>query len=127
MGLGDLVRFTGRLDRERMLEVFAASDVYVQPSVRESFGLASLEARTAGLPVVARSQTGTTQFISEGVQGLLASDDEGLARAIVRLGRDRALLRGISEHNRTTPPRDAWPQVLEAVADAYRRAGAPAA
>jgi len=98
--------------------------VYVQPSIRESFGLAALEARTAGLPVVARSQTGTTQFIADGVQGLLAADDDGLAGAVVRLGRDRALLRAIREHNRTTPPRDAWPRVLETVAQAYRRAGA---
>ena len=53
------------------------SDVYIQPSVKESFGLAALEARTAGLPVVARSQTGTSGFIHDGVQGLLADDDPG--------------------------------------------------
>jgi len=126
-GLADIVRFTGRLDRRHILDVFASSDVYLQPSVKESFGLAALEARTAGLPVVARSQTGTTQFIHDGEQGLLASDDPGMARAVARLGRDRDLLRRITEHNRTTPPRDAWPHVLETVSRAYRRAGATGA
>ncbi|MCX6433234.1 MAG: glycosyltransferase [Actinobacteria bacterium] len=34
-GMGDRIRFTGRLDRAGILEVFAESDVYLQPSVRE--------------------------------------------------------------------------------------------
>ncbi len=123
-GLGESVGFAGRLDRAAILDVFARSDVYLQPSVRESFGLAALEARTAGLPVVARSQTGTGQFVHDGVEGLLAADDGGLARALVRLGTDRALLDRIAAHNEQTPPQEAWPRVLAAVADAYRAAGA---
>jgi phosphatidylinositol alpha 1,6-mannosyltransferase len=121
---GTAVHFTGRLDRAGILEVFADSDVYLQPSVRESFGLAALEARSAGLPVVARSQTGTTQFVHDGVQGLLGEDDAALAAALVRLARDRELLHRISAHNLGTPPADAWPRVLEIVHGAYARAGA---
>ncbi len=101
--LDDTITFTGRLDRGGIRDVFARSDVYLQPSVKESFGLAALEARAAGLPVVARTQTGTTQFIHDGVQGLLAADDSGLARALVTLGRDRELLASITAHNRGTP------------------------
>ena len=119
-GLSDAVRFTGRLDHSEILDVFANSDVYVQPSVKESFGLAALEARTAGLPVVARSQTGTTEFVHEGVEGLLAETDGGLVSALVRLGRDRELLDQLALHNRSTPPEQAWPHVLEIVRDAYR-------
>ena len=121
-GLGDSIRFTGRLDRAGILEVFARSDVYLQPSVRESFGLAALEARSAGLPVVARSQTGTTQFVHDGVEGLLADDDAGLAAALVRLGRDRDLLARLTAHNRSVAPAEAWPHVLEVVDAAYAHA-----
>ena len=124
--LGDAIRFTGRLDRDGILDVFGRSDVYLQPSVRESFGLAALEARSAGLPVVARSQTGTTQFVQEGIEGLLADDDEGLAAALVRLGRDRDLLSRMAQHNRSVPPQEAWPEVLEVVDAAYARARARA-
>jgi glycosyltransferase involved in cell wall biosynthesis len=119
------VRFTGRLDPAAIRGVFAESDVYLQPSVKESFGLAALEGRSAGLPVVARSQTGTTQFVQDEVQGLLADDDPGLVRALVRLGRDRTLLDRLTLHNRSTPPQDSWPHVLEIVRDAYARAGVP--
>ena len=123
-GLQSTITFAGRLDRDGIKGVFANSDVYVQPSIKESFGLAALEARTAGLPVVARSQTGTTEFIHDEVQGLLAADDRGMVRAIARLGRDRELLDRIAEVNLSTTPDQAWPSVIQAVADAYRRAGA---
>jgi phosphatidylinositol alpha 1,6-mannosyltransferase len=123
-GVADAIRFAGRLDRTAILEVFAQSDVYVQPSVKESFGLAALEARTAGLPVVARTQSGTTQFIHEGIEGLLAADDPGMVGALVRLGRDRALLDQLTEHNRTQPPQETWPDVLAPVDAASAPAGA---
>ena len=122
-GLADRIRFTGRLDHRDILRVFAESDVYVQPSVRESFGLAALEARTAGLPVVARSQTGTSQFVRDGAEGLLAADDAGLVGALARLGRDRDLLARIATHNRSTSPEQAWPTVLQVLTQAYRSAG----
>lgn len=123
-GLGQAISFAGRLPRARILEVFARSDVYVQPSVKESFGLAALEARSAGLPVVARSQTGTTEFVRDGIEGLLADDDRGLADAIVRLGRDRRLLDAIARNNVSVPPDESWPAVLVTVRAAYASAGA---
>jgi glycosyltransferase involved in cell wall biosynthesis len=126
-GLSDVVTFAGRLTRPEILETFARTDVYVQPSVKESFGLAALEARTAGIPVVARSQTGTSQFIHDGVEGLLADDDAGMAAALVRLGQDRVLLARLSQHNISVPPEDSWTNVLDLVRAAYASAGATSA
>jgi len=125
-GLSGAITFAGRLDRAGILDVFARTDAYVQPSIKESFGLAALEARSAGLPIVARSQTGTTQFVRDGAEGLLADDDAGMAAAIVRLGRDPGLRDRIAAHNRSVEPLEAWPSVLETVRDAYRIAGARA-
>jgi glycosyltransferase involved in cell wall biosynthesis len=118
-GLHDRVDLPGRLTHEQILAAFAHADVFVQPSVKESFGLAALEARTAGLPVVAREQTGITEFVTDGVEGLLAHDDAGLALALVRLGRDPALRSRMAAHNREVPPAQTWPQVLRVVRDAY--------
>jgi len=122
LGVLDKIHFLGRLDRSKILEVFAQSDVYIQPSVKESFGIAALEARTTGLPVVARSESGTTQFIHNGVEGRLAPDDEAMAEALVTLGRDPVSLAKLAEHNRTVEPLEAWPRVLDTVASAYASA-----
>jgi glycosyltransferase involved in cell wall biosynthesis len=118
------VEFVGRLDRDGIKSVFGRSDVFIQSSVRESFGLAALEARTAGLPVIARSQTGIREFVESGVEGLLAPDDAGLARALVSLGQDQSQLLAISAHNRSTPPAQNWTEVLELTDLAYARATA---
>ena len=118
-GLEPVVSFLGRLDRAEILEVFANTDLFLQPSVKESFGLAALEARSTGLPIIARSQTGTTQFVRDGVEGLLADSDAQMAQAIMRVARDRALLDRMAAHNQSTQPEDTWPRLLALVHEAY--------
>lgn len=116
------VRFTGRLNPVDIRPVFASADVFVQPSVRESFGIAALEARTAGLPVIARSQTGSTAFITDGRDGVLVDDDDGVVEALVRIGVDPQLRATLTTAARSEPTAQGWPAVLEAVDRAYRAA-----
>lgn len=123
-GLGEVISFAGRLDREAIKTVFAHADAFIQPSVRESFGLAALEARCAGLPVIVRAQSGTVEFIDDGVEGLVAEDDAAMARAIVHLAADPGLLARMSAHNRTTTPQEDWSNVLTTVSAAYAASGA---
>lgn len=125
--LESAVTFAGRLDREGVRDVLAASDVYLQPSIKESFGLAALEARTVGLPVIVRSQSGSTQFVRDGVEGLVAQDDAGMVAALVRLGSDRPLLERMTQSNRRHPPRESWPEILAAVDRAYEQSVATSA
>lgn len=116
------VTFTGRLDRAGIREIFRRTDVYVQPSIKESFGLAALEARCAGLPLVIHADSGTTQFVTDGVEGLVGADDWAMAGAIAQLAHDRSLRDRIAEHNRTHDPADSWPRVLVEVIHGYELA-----
>jgi glycosyltransferase involved in cell wall biosynthesis len=118
-GLESHIVFTGKLTPQEIREQFASSDLFIQPSVQESFGIAALEARTAGLPVLARSQTGTVDFIHEGVEGILVDDDAGMTKALVHIDQDRRTLEKMSEHNRQVPPDQVWSKVLMKVDAAY--------
>ena len=120
--LTDVITVTGRLTRPRIRAQFATSDVFVQASVRESFGIAALEARTSGLAVVARSESGTADFVTNGVEGLLADDDAGLVGALLDLANDHDLLKQILDHNGSVTPEQAWPHVLDLVDSAYDEA-----
>src|ERR1043166_8941991 len=62
------VELTGRLTRDQVRAIYARSDIFVLPTERESFGLAALEARSMGLPVVAMRQSGLGEMISDGVE-----------------------------------------------------------
>jgi glycogen synthase len=118
----DWVSLPGRLAPGDLRELYRGTDVYVVPSVLESFGIAALEARAAGLPIVARAETGVVEFVEDGVDGLLATSDAGLADAVTRLVTDPALRERIATHNRTVPPAVTWDEVVARTVTAYDRA-----
>lgn len=116
----DWVSLPGRFSREQIKDLLASADVFVAPAPRESFGLAALEARTAGVPVVARAQSGVADFVRPGKEGLLGRTFDELVAAVARLARDQGLRRAIAEHNRETEPvKCSWPAVLEGFGRCY--------
>jgi glycosyltransferase involved in cell wall biosynthesis len=118
----DWVELAGRCDRETIRRVHAESDVYLAPATLESFGIAALEARTSGLPVVARSGSGVGEFVTDGVNGFMAEDDESMAAALARLASDDTLRERMRAHNLDQPPAQDWPRVAELAEAEYLRA-----
>ena len=108
LGIADAVEFVGYLPRSEIRERFARSDAFVLVSVLESFGIAALEARAAGLPVVARGDTGMAELLEQGRERLLAASDAGVVEQLVRLGTDTRLRSRIARHNRKVPPGVSW-------------------
>jgi glycosyltransferase involved in cell wall biosynthesis len=126
-GMRDWVELPGRLSRAAIREAYADAGLYVAPAERESFGIAALEARCAGLPVVASSHGGVGSFVTPGVNGWLADDDAGMVRAMVRLLTDRAGAAVIEAHNRVAPRDLDWPAASARALDGYARAALIAA
>ncbi len=125
-GMAGWVCLPGRYTREQIAKVLESADVFVAPAPRESFGIAALEARAAGLPVVARAQSGVADFVADGTEGLLGHTLGDLARAVARLCTDAALRESIAAHNRATPPAaGSWSSVLAGFDRAYAEALQP--
>ncbi|MDD3619108.1 MAG: glycosyltransferase family 4 protein, partial [Desulfobulbaceae bacterium] len=85
--LGDRVIFTGRIDRDRMFELYSGGDLFVFPGINESLGMVYLEAQSCGLPVVAYDNGGIPEVVDAGRTGLLTEpfDDRGFDQAVIRL------------------------------------------
>ncbi|MDA1108661.1 MAG: glycosyltransferase family 4 protein, partial [Nitrospinae bacterium] len=98
------------------------TDIYVQPTRWESFGIAALEARCAGLPVVAKIKGGVKGFIRHGQEGLLAKSDQELADHLVRLITDPKLRESIARHNREVVPPLDWKEAMREHEALYRQA-----
>jgi glycosyltransferase involved in cell wall biosynthesis len=122
-GMRGWVQLAGRCDRETIHRIHAASDVYLAPATLESFGIAALEARCAGVPVVAMRVGGVGEFVRPGREGLLVGSDAEMAELTAQLLRSPDRLQAMREHNRTTEPTTTWDRVLELTLAAYRRAG----
>ena len=122
--MGDWVHLPGRVTRDELRESYWRSDLYLTPSRLEAFGIAALEARTAGLPVLARADTGVADFVVDGVDGVLGADDDALVAGLVQLVSDTAVRHRIATHNATVSPSQSWPAVVDLAEAEYRRAGA---
>jgi N-acetyl-alpha-D-glucosaminyl L-malate synthase BshA len=101
LGVAADVEFLG--EQDLLAPLLSVADVFVLPSIQESFGLAALEAMACSVPVVAARIGGLPEVIEDGVSGFLHPPDDldGMAGSAVRLLSD--------------------PVVHDAMADAARR------
>jgi glycosyltransferase involved in cell wall biosynthesis len=92
---------TGNSPEARRL--FAEADMFVLPSLGECFGIASVEAMAAGLPVITTSVGGSPDIVVHGETGLLIepNDPRGLGAALGRLLDDPALCHAMGVRGRT--------------------------
>lgn len=116
------VTLLGRLERDEVHRLLATAHVFLAPADLESFGIAALEARCTGVPVVAKSSGGVGEFVRHEREGLLCGSDDEMVEAIVRLAREPGLRRRLAEHNRTSDCLVTWGRVLEATETAYESA-----
>ncbi len=91
------VHFTGPRHGAALARSYAGSDVFVFPSLTDTFGLVILESLACGTPVAAFDVTGPKDVLAgaEGVVGCVSTDLAAAARAA--LGADRAACRRHAE------------------------------
>jgi glycosyltransferase involved in cell wall biosynthesis len=75
------VLFTGKKEGVELAEFYASADLFVFPSLTDTFGIVLLEAMASGLPVAAYPVTGPKDVVLDGVTGVL---DQDLGRACAR-------------------------------------------
>ena len=121
-GLDECVELLGVRSRDEIRHLLSGSDVYLAPARLESFGIAALEARCAGLPVIAMDCSGVGEFITDGSEGFLVPDDAAMVDAALELAIVPETRAKISEHNATTEPAMSWDRVLERHDEIYEHA-----
>jgi glycosyltransferase involved in cell wall biosynthesis len=99
-GLAGTVSFMGHRDDARAL--MAGVDIYGNSSMTEGVSLTILEAMAAELPVVATSVGGNPEVIVDGETGRLVGvvDEPRLVGALIELGMDQGLRRGMGAAGR---------------------------
>jgi phosphatidyl-myo-inositol alpha-mannosyltransferase len=121
-GLGDRVRFVGRVLGERP-EHYASSDLYLCPTRIASFGVTLLEAMACGTPLVVAENAGFRWLVGAGAEAVLLPHNRPATwaeTAIALLG-DPARRHSMSRAGLAKAARFAWPIVARQELAVYER------
>jgi glycosyltransferase involved in cell wall biosynthesis len=116
------VHMPGQLPRPAVATALAQATHYVAPAYLESFGLAALEARATGLPVIGMRNSGLADFVTSGREGVLVRDDNEMVDVLAALTRQPLPIEGVRDRSRLQEM--TWPRILARTDDLYARAGA---
>jgi L-malate glycosyltransferase len=97
LGIGALVDAVGA--QEEVVPLLSVADLFLLPSVQESFGLAALEAMACEVPVIASRVGGLPEVIEHGISGFLHPPEaiDEMAASGVALLKDPALHRSVAQ------------------------------
>jgi glycosyltransferase involved in cell wall biosynthesis len=121
-GITDLVEFVGWTSPESLREIYRRSHLFLSTATRESFGLAALEARSTGLPVVAMRRSAVADFVVDGESGALVDAPAEFARAVVELALDPGALTALRGQHRQGMLSFSWENALANHVALYQRA-----
>jgi glycosyltransferase involved in cell wall biosynthesis len=124
LGLSDWVTLLGHRAPAEIRTLLHESELFVASSRQESFGMAALEARAAGLPVLGYRGNGLSDFIADGIEGVLVADAAEMADALVSLLGQPDELDRLRKTTTAFPPSVGVEEAMSAVDELYRRARA---
>ena len=121
-GLGDVVLFSGRLERDAMAALYRSADLMLNPSLADNMPNSLLEAWASGVPVVSTHVGGIPYLAQDGVNATLVppADPVAMAQACVLLLSNEVTWQqrvqaGLQEVKRYT-----WCCVQPVLTDVYR-------
>ena len=113
--------FLGQQVGDDLGRALASGDVFLNPSLTETFGNVTLEAMACALPVVAASATGATSLVRKDVTGMLVEpgDVTAFADALESYARDAGLRRRHGEAGLEFAQTQDWDAINAEVLQAY--------
>ena len=102
LDLQDSVEFLGRIPLNEVSNIFNTFDIAVFPSLRESFGVAAIEAQSCGIPVIVSNVGGHPEVIVDGKTGIIieSKNSRQISDAILKLLNDKNLRESMSIQGR---------------------------
>jgi len=120
LGMGSRFLFTGFLRGDEVERMYAATDLYVMPSVSEPFGIAPLEAMLYDVPVIIARQSGVSEVLHHALMVDYWDVDELASKICAALTYD-ALTREMVERSREELKAITWDRAAKQIEDVYKK------
>lgn len=114
----------GWVDGEDLVNGLSAADVFLMPSIQESFGLMAVEAMACGTPVIVFEGTSLPSVIKAPFGGIVVptKDSNSLANSIKLLLEDKNLREKLSDQARQIAESDySFPKYVQSHIDLYKK------
>ena len=107
--------FAGQLRGQALAEHYASADLFLMPSVTETFGNVTTEAMASGLTVLAFDYAAAADLIKDGINGRVTplGDSEAFVRAAVALAAEPGLRMRIGTEARRTALELDWKRIVQ--------------
>ncbi len=107
--------FTGYLHGEELARAYASADLFVFPSMTDTFGNVVLEAHASGLPAIVSNEGGPQEIVESHGSGLIVDmhSAEVLADAMERVVRDTTLFGELKERAEAKAKASRWEDALQ--------------
>ncbi len=120
LGISDCLITPGEIESTEIPDFMKASDIFVSPSIVESFGLTTLEAMSAGLPCIVTESSGIKDLIDPEACLIVApADSAKLAGAIKNLIDFPEMCNQMGLKAQVEAKKFDWPVVAKAYESAY--------
>ncbi len=120
LGMGSRFLFTGFLRGGEVERMYAASDLYVMPSVSEPFGIAPLEAMLYDVPVIISRQSGVSEVLHHALKVDFWDVDDLAGKICAALTWD-ALTREMVERSREELRALTWGRAARQIEEVYKK------
>lgn len=121
LGIAGDVRMLGWVEDDELEGLYAASDVFVLPSLYEGFGLPVLEAMARGLPVACSDRGSLREVAGDAARRFDPEQPSSIAEAIQAVLGDPALASRLREAGRAQAAGFTWAACARATLDVYQR------
>lgn len=114
-GVGDSVKFLGRISEEAKRDLLSRSSLFINPSFKEGWGINNIEANLCGTISMSNNVAGLKDSVIDGETGILYenSDPESFCKKVANILHDKKLLGTLEENARRRALGMSWDAMAE--------------
>jgi glycosyltransferase involved in cell wall biosynthesis len=123
INLPNNVIFCGSVNREKLLELYQSSSLFVLPSIEEGLSMTIAEGMASGLPILCTTNTGGQELVEDGKLGFIVPirDENILAEKILWCYQNREEAKEMGNQAQCRVQKCTWDAYGEKIFDIYKK------